>query len=172
MAAADQKSRQLLMRAFPTSYTFNSTYALFPFSTPETTRATLTRFGKLDKYDLSTPAQSPEIKSVQTYAAVQSVMLDTKRFGVYYGANIDQLIKKGTSFFISTDDANVHDRGRSIISAALFPPGWQTRLRDFYATTTAQLIKDKSWSFDGGKSATDACRDSRLDWDVGSSRGR
>ncbi|GAA5972954.1 hypothetical protein JCM3765_001187, partial [Sporobolomyces pararoseus] len=42
---------KLLMRTFPRHYTYNSTYALFPFSTPSTTNGILQRLKLIDQYD-------------------------------------------------------------------------------------------------------------------------
>lgn len=152
---------KILMRAFPTSYTFNSIYALFPFSTPAVTRSSLESFGKLDKYDFTHPTKrTHEIKSVRTYAAMQQVLLDTKRFGVYYSAGIEELVKDHRPFFIGTDNERIHMRDRAVMSNALFNPGWQDRLKSFYTSMTAKLIKDKSWSYDGGKTMNlDVVRD-------------
>ncbi|GAA5854783.1 hypothetical protein JCM5353_003434, partial [Sporobolomyces roseus] len=41
---------KLLMRTFPSHYTYNSTYALFPFSTPSTTTTILKKLKIFDKY--------------------------------------------------------------------------------------------------------------------------
>ena len=43
---------------------------------------------------------------------------------------------------------------------ALFPYGWEVPLRQFYADTTAGLLKGKSFSYDGGKTKmVDVVRD-------------
>lgn len=142
---------QLLMRAFPNHYKFNSIYAFFAFSTPATTRAALTKFGKLDQYDFSDPTDAPAVKSVKTYAACVNVLADSKRFGVYYGPAIQQLCKNNRDFFIGTDNLDTHKRDRQIMSSALFPDGWAGRLFDFYSNKTAELITKSSFTYDGGK---------------------
>lgn len=139
------------MRAFPTSYTPNSIYALFPFSTPPTTRASLVKFGKLDQYDFSAPSSAPPIKSVRTYAACIEVLGDSKRFGVYYGPAIQHLTKNNRSYFIDTDNLQTHARDRQIMSTALFPLGWEGKLSEFYSSKTAELIAKSSFTYDGGK---------------------
>jgi hypothetical protein len=139
------------MRAFPNHYKANSIYALFPFSTPETTRASLIKFGKLDLYDFSDPSTAPPIKSVKTFAACVEVLADSRRFGVYYGPAIQQLTKNGRSYFIDTDNLQTHARGRQIMTSALFPVGWAEKLTEFYSTKTAELIANCSFTYDGGK---------------------
>lgn len=139
------------MRAFPNSYKGNSVYAFFPFSTPETTRKALARYGKDSEYDFSLPARAPVIKSVRTFQACMDILTDHERFGVFYGPAIQDLTKNGCPFFISTDVVKDWSRDRDQLSSALFPPGWQDRLTAFTSTKTADLIQSKSFTYDGGK---------------------
>ncbi|GAA5921037.1 hypothetical protein JCM1841_005069 [Sporobolomyces salmonicolor] len=150
---------KLLMRNLPTIYTPNSAYALFPFSTPETMRKILQKNGVIDKYDISRPTRVPPIRGVFTYKACMDVLADSERFGVTYKESIESC-SNSYGFFISFDDQEKHRRDRQVQEHALFPTGWQDDLRTFYSETTARLIKENSWSYDGGKTQTlDVVRD-------------
>ncbi|KAM0789376.1 hypothetical protein ACM66B_000206 [Microbotryomycetes sp. NB124-2] len=139
---------RLLMRAFPQSYRFNSIYALMPFTTPATTIANLQRFGKLDKYDTSRPSNAPLIKSVSTYDACTAVLSDFKSFGVFYDAPIRDLTRSHKPFFIGSDNPESHNADRSLIAHALFPNGWDDRIKSFYAQTSQNLIDTHAYTFD------------------------
>ena len=65
------------MRNLPTSYRFNSTYALFPFNIPSRTVEALKSFGKLALYDTARPTPAPDIFSVRTYAACSNVLSES-----------------------------------------------------------------------------------------------
>ncbi|GAA5974545.1 hypothetical protein JCM11641_002083 [Rhodosporidiobolus odoratus] len=140
---------RLLMRCLPRSYANNSTYALFPFSTPETMREILTKNGVIEQYDISKPKQTPPTHGVFTYKACLAVLADTKRFGTIY----DEPIKNCSNeygYFIAQEGA-AHKMNRQVQAGALFITGWQDGLRMFYAEKTAELIEQNSWSYDGGK---------------------
>lgn len=57
---------QLLMRVFPDHYVFNSIYALFPFSTPETTKKILSDLNLTPKYYTMAPTPAAPWKFVTT----------------------------------------------------------------------------------------------------------
>ncbi|KAK4706087.1 linoleate 10R-lipoxygenase, partial [Phenoliferia sp. Uapishka_3] len=138
---------KILMRTLPTSYSFNSIYALFPFSTPETTKAILLKLGIADKYDFSKPvAARPKVPAF-TYAGCLSILTDHETFGVVYGPSIKQLVGNDYGFFIGFNNIEDHTRDREILSKALFLEGWESSLKQFYESTTKDLIKAKSWSF-------------------------
>ncbi|KAK4057316.1 hypothetical protein OIO90_001813 [Microbotryomycetes sp. JL221] len=139
---------RLLMRAFPKSYRFNSTYALFPLTTPDTTIKNLQRFGKLPKYNTTRPSAAPLIKSVKTYDACIAVLQDFKSFNVFYDEAIRELTKGHKPFFIASDKPETHNADRALIAHALFPVGWEERIKHFYATTTQTLIDNHAYTFD------------------------
>ncbi|GAA6030413.1 hypothetical protein JCM8097_009096 [Rhodosporidiobolus ruineniae] len=141
---------RLLMRALPASYTYNSTYALFPFSTPSTTREILTKNGVISKYDLSRPKPAPALHGIFTYKAALDVLADPKRFSsIAYDAPIRNC-SDNLSYFI-TQEGPTHTVNRKLQSDALFPDGWQDQLRAYYKSKTAELIEQHAWSYDGGK---------------------
>ena len=62
------------MRALPTSYTFNSIYALFPFATPELTKKIFTELGIAEQYDFSRPKPSAPWRTAFTHDAVLNIL--------------------------------------------------------------------------------------------------
>ena len=53
-----------------------------------------------------------------------------------------------------------HSLNPRVLRQALFPYGYEMPLQKFYADTTARLIKEKSWSYDDGKTMNlDVVRD-------------
>jgi hypothetical protein len=151
------------MRSLPNCYSANSTYALFPFSTPETVRKILTSFegDVVSRYDFTRPSPSTQTKpihSVKTYKACLDVLADPRRFGTVYDKSIKNCSNE-YGYFIA-QEGNDHKVNRQLQATALFPTGWQDDLKEFYRTKTAELIKAKSWSYDGGKTFTlDVVRD-------------
>lgn len=65
---------QLLMRNLPSCYTFNSIYAMFPFSTPATTAKILAGLGLTDKYDFNLPKMVGPWHAVNTNQGVLDVL--------------------------------------------------------------------------------------------------
>ncbi|GAA5869954.1 hypothetical protein JCM8547_008113 [Rhodosporidiobolus lusitaniae] len=153
---------KLLMRNLPASYTYNSVYALFPFSTPATMKEILTKNGVVDQYDLTPPGTipTPPIHGLTTYAAAMEVLLDPKRFSGhgFYDAAI-KACSNEYGYFIA-QEGEQHRLNRKLQSDALFPEGWQQKLASFYREKTEELVKARSWSPDGGKTMTlDVVRD-------------
>ncbi|KAL8280760.1 hypothetical protein RQP46_006764 [Phenoliferia psychrophenolica] len=142
---------KILLRTLPTVYKFNSIFALFPFSTPETTRKNLTKLGIADQYDFSRPTAAAEWRPAFTYDACSNILADHHTFGVIYDPNIKDLTIGKSGFFLGFDDVKKHARDRSIMDQALFPKGYEVPLQKFYRETTQNLIKESAWSYDQGK---------------------
>ncbi|TNY23059.1 linoleate diol synthase [Rhodotorula diobovata] len=141
---------RLLMRNLPHNYTARSTYALFPFSTPATMQRILTKNGVVDKYDLRSPTTIPPVHGIFTYQACLSVLADPSTFGVIYAPHIEAC-SNSYGYMLTEDDVDSHRRDRTLQAQALFVPGWQDRLADFYRSKTASLIAEASWTYDGGR---------------------
>ena len=94
---------KLLFRHLPRHYPANSVYALFPFSTPETTKFNLTKLGIADKYDFNHPKAAPIPKVIDTIAAIRTVFKDPTNFK---STNLSdfRLVTNGYGFFFSFDD--------------------------------------------------------------------
>ncbi|BGP18046.1 hypothetical protein JCM10213_008418 [Rhodosporidiobolus nylandii] len=150
---------KLLMRNLPRSYSYNSIYALFPFSTPTTTKEILTNLHLVDQYDFSTPKPAPAVHGVFSYKGVTDVLADSRRFTT---VAYDEPIKNCSNqfgYFISVE-GNPHKVCRQLQAGALFPDGWQQELKAYYRALMADLVAEKSWSYDGGKTKiVDVVRD-------------
>ncbi|GAA6048556.1 hypothetical protein JCM3770_006551 [Rhodotorula araucariae] len=150
---------RLLMRNLPHNYTANSSYALFPFSTPPTVKNILTKNGVLAKYDLRAPTSLPPVHGVFTYKACLDVLADPKTFGVVYSDAI-KACSNEYGYMLTEDEAESHGRDRALQVDALFVDGWQDKLARFYETKAKELIDECSWTYDGGKTKTlDVVRD-------------
>lgn len=149
---------KLLMRNLPRSYTYNSTYALFPFTTPATMEAILTKNGVSENYDMRRPQPAPPVHGTSTYAGAMYVLSKPDTFGVIYDESI-KACSNSFGYFISLDDPDAHRRDRDVQSKALFPYGWQDEMKKFYAEKTVELIEKKSWNYVGKTMMLDVVRD-------------
>jgi hypothetical protein len=87
------------MRAFPSYYRGNSAYAFYPFVHPDRTKEILTKIGKVDDYDFSTPTSSPRPLAVKSYKTVKEILDDKKTFNVPCKENPHSACKRPTSPF-------------------------------------------------------------------------
>ncbi|KAI5480215.1 fatty acid oxygenase PpoA [Pseudohyphozyma bogoriensis] len=156
---------KLMMRTLPGSYTFNSIYALFPFSTPETTRKILTDLKIEYKYDFSVPRGVKGWTPVKTMQGCIDILNDHRRFNTIYQPTIELLVQNPYGFFIAfdpkpQDKIDKHRRDREIMSNAVFYQGWEQDIKEFYSYNCARYLQSASWTYDGGKTRTvDVVRD-------------
>lgn len=92
---------KLLFRHLPRHYTGNSAWALFPFSTPETTRNNLTRLRLADKYSFERPTAQPIPKVVDTIQGIKAVFGDNMTFRTSYTTMA--MLTEGYGFFLCFD---------------------------------------------------------------------
>ncbi|GAA6004081.1 hypothetical protein JCM10207_002416 [Rhodosporidiobolus poonsookiae] len=149
---------KLLMRTLPHSYAHNSTYALFPFSTPETVRKILTENGNINEYSLERPTRTPPTHGIETYEACMEVLVSPSKFGTIYDEPIKNCSSPNYSYMIA-EEGDAHRRDREVQSKALFIPGWQDAIRAYYRDETAKLIKQQAWNYDGKHMMLDVVRD-------------
>ncbi|KAG8877662.1 hypothetical protein FRB98_006589 [Tulasnella sp. 332] len=140
---------KLLLRNLPSNYSYNSTYALFPFYTPKTISSALQALGLDSQYALDRPIKTPRVISVNSWAGVTAVLKDYRTFNVKYGDAV-RALTNGYGFFIAWDAPPAHIADRDLIQKALFPDqnallGYGT----FYGQMTSQLIREKSFSLVG-----------------------
>ncbi|KAL8280766.1 hypothetical protein RQP46_006770 [Phenoliferia psychrophenolica] len=150
---------KIIMRTLPSSYSFNSTYALFPFSTPATTKAILNKMELSHKYNFSKPKAAAPWHPAFTFKACRDILADHKTFGVVYGPGIQEIVGTPYGYFIGFDDVVKHARDRQIMDQALFPAGFEIPMKEFYRSTTRRLIQEKGWSIRGKTVHLDVVRD-------------
>ncbi|GAA5897777.1 hypothetical protein JCM6882_000094 [Rhodosporidiobolus microsporus] len=144
---------KLLLRLFPSHYTFNSTYALFPFTTPNTTNEILRTLRIQERYDASRPTAPKKWTTVHSYRAAESVLRDEGAYESVYGAHIRALVDKYSepaflSTFTAFSDPHKRDRSLDLVDAALFGSQWAARLVATVGEKTKQQIAEMAWSYD------------------------
>lgn len=147
---------QLLQRTFPDYYTFNSTYALYPFSVPATTYANLSKLKVAEQYDRGRPARKARQVLVTSYAACERVLKDKVSFEHGYGPSkhaIAQLAEQEPFFayFTGSVERPKLARERQAVQDALQAEGWRARLDEVYVAATEKLIKQAQWTYNGGQ---------------------
>ncbi|GAA5864064.1 hypothetical protein JCM1840_000691 [Sporobolomyces johnsonii] len=149
---------KLLMRHFPNLYTYNSTYALFPFSTPSTTTKILADLGVSDQYDARRPTAAPEWVIVRTRQAAETVLKDKQTYHSVYGPHIAAL-EKGQpsflSFFTALNKPKAYDSVQDVIDIAFFPHHYANLIVAEVGEMTKQQLKEKSWSYKPGEMKVD-----------------
>ncbi|GAA5950627.1 hypothetical protein JCM3775_005021, partial [Rhodotorula graminis] len=138
-----------LMRHFSAHFTYNSIYALFPFSTPHTTKANLEHLGIASEYDYRRPSSPPKWKRLPSYADLKQVLDDKgQRLSSVYGPALDELMQAKQPSILSYlrlgDSSKGRDSAADILELALFPPHWaQTALVDLGDVTKRTLEEHK-----------------------------
>ncbi|KAJ7174160.1 heme peroxidase [Mycena crocata] len=137
----------LLMRHLPRHYPFNSVYGCFPFFTPQKMKQSLTTQGIAENYTFDRPVPAPEPKVLNTFTGIKYVFNDPGRFPTVYDM---KGLGNGYGFLLCFDQAAKHDPDRALALHALFPTeSALSQYRTWYRDSAAQLIKERSWKYDG-----------------------
>ncbi|KAB2572892.1 Psi-producing oxygenase A [Lasiodiplodia theobromae] len=131
---------KLLMRAFPGWYRANSAYALYPFNTPERTRAV---FAKKPPHNIELNYDPPMFVGppvpVITWKGVVDVLHDQQRFKVPWGEHTYQLT--GHDYMLSGDKPSNTEQRKEVQEAMYRPADTLVEVRKFYETVTQDLIR-------------------------------
>ncbi|KAJ7803765.1 heme peroxidase [Mycena olivaceomarginata] len=112
----------LLMRHLPRHYPYNSVYGCFPFFTPQKMKDSLTKARYRRQLHLRPPGvPAPQPKVLSTFTGIKYV-----RLGNGYG------------FMLCFDQSAKHDPDRAL-----------GQYRNWYRDSVTQLIKERSWKYDG-----------------------
>lgn len=149
----------LLMNTFPEYYSFNSTYALYPFVIPARARDILGNKLKVaDQYDFARPAVKGNKVVIDSHKACIDILKDDAQFERVYGpskAIIEQLAVHEPFFGLYVGGAAATAApavaARTAVANALQTPGWQAKLDASYTATAERLINSAKWSFNGGQ---------------------
>ncbi|KAH8920687.1 heme peroxidase [Atractiella rhizophila] len=151
---------KLILRNLPHNFRFNSTYALFPFTTPPTMKRTMEELKLDDRYDFSMPTKAPEWHGINSFEAVMSILNNHQDFGVIYTKNVEAISKRNYGFFIGWDDPKSHGRERMYMDKVVFPPGYEKNIKEHYAHATQTRIEKASFGLSGNKTrVVDVVRD-------------
>lgn len=142
------------MRTFPSHYTYNSTYALFPFATPSTTNAILERLKLIDQYDTRRPGPGPEWIVVDKRATAEQILSSdsptSSNFDPVYGAPLDVLKQDQPSFLSLLSSFKTKTKSRAscqdVIDKAFFPSQFTNLVVAAIAPKAKELISKMSWS--------------------------
>ncbi|KAH8917077.1 heme peroxidase [Atractiella rhizophila] len=109
---------KVIFNALPRSFTFNSTYVLFPFFTPKAIEDILRNLGKLEQYDTLRPKGMPTLHGLNSYDCVKEAFADKERFGVIYLKNLE-LVTNGRDFMIIPLAGNITQQSALIVDLYL-----------------------------------------------------
>ncbi|KAJ7078001.1 heme peroxidase [Mycena belliarum] len=138
---------KLLMRHLPRHYPYNSVYGCFPFFTPQKMKQSLTAQGLAAKYTFDRPVPAPQPKVLSTFTGIKYVFNDPARFPTVYDM---KGLGNGYGFLLCFDQAAKHDPDRALALHALFPTESSlSQYRQWYRDSVTQLIKERSWKYDG-----------------------
>lgn len=141
---------KLLLRHFPRAYSYNSIYALFPFTTPETTKAILTDLGIAHKYDFSRPVSSAAWASIKNYKDAEAVFSDTTAFANVYGPALATMTRKGEYHLLDNLERSTSPKATSdfskVITAGVYPSQWPADSYKVAAQLTKAKLSSAAWS--------------------------
>ncbi|KAJ7704765.1 heme peroxidase [Mycena rosella] len=138
---------KLLMRHLPRHYPYNSVYGCFPFFTPQKMKQSLTSQGIAANYTFDRPVPAPEPKVLNTFTGIKHVFNDPARFPTVYDM---KGLGNGYGFLLCFDQAPKHDPDLALALHALFPTESSlSQYRAWYRDSATQLIKERSWKYDG-----------------------
>ncbi|GAA5987467.1 hypothetical protein JCM11641_003838 [Rhodosporidiobolus odoratus] len=156
---------KLLLRHFPQFYTFNSTYALFPFTTPHITGEILKNLQIAERYNASRPVAVPDWAILRSHKAAKEVFNDQKTYKNIYGAHVKALQDRYPepaflSHFEAFDTPARREEAKGALEAALFPPHWAQLLLAQVGEATKQQISQQGWAYEkGGRMRLDVVND-------------
>lgn len=123
---------KLLMRHFPKAYTYNSVYALFPFTTPAVNKQILIELGIAHKYDFTPPAESTSWVEVKSYKEAERVFTDSDSFSNVYGPALAEMTRKhetGLLDYLSLSTSPKSSESFSkVIDATFYSGQWSTAI--------------------------------------------
>ncbi|GAA6043896.1 hypothetical protein JCM8097_004294 [Rhodosporidiobolus ruineniae] len=147
---------KLLLRHFPQHYTFNSTYALFPFTTAHTTGEILRSLQIGDRYDRRRPVSTPDWAFVRSHQGAETVMKDSQRFSEIYGPHSsapDATYEPSFMKYLKQmGDPNKRHNVVGIIDKAAFDAHWAEMLLTRIGDRTKNTIEEQAWQFDNDES--------------------
>ncbi|KAK5175038.1 uncharacterized protein LTR77_000174 [Saxophila tyrrhenica] len=163
---------KLFLRALPNNFDPASLYVHYPLTIPDGPdgmKDVLQRLGKAHKYNFDKPAPVKQPAVVFTHAAAKAILNDQDSFHVTWGKAMEFLMGPAAKNFMLAGDGPANAASRQLMKGVLYngepssgiPFGnekWLAAVRDFYAETTTNLLKQKSYKL-AGVSQVDLIRD-------------
>jgi hypothetical protein len=84
---------KLLLRTLPNNYSENSVYTFFPFMTPDSMQANLTKLGVLNKYDPKKPQPVTQPLNFTDYNDVVQILKSESDFKIPYKEHASRVMK-------------------------------------------------------------------------------
>ncbi|KAG8939990.1 hypothetical protein FRC04_005695 [Tulasnella sp. 424] len=139
---------KLLGRCLPNHFPVDSSYTNFPFIVPSQMEKFLTQVGTASKYDFKRPAPSKPVAPVTKYSDVMAALASPSLAStVPHNASI---VLPGKGYLSSYNDASVNAADKKLIAEAFVPSSVVLKKQvDFLERTTAQLLKEKSYTLVG-----------------------
>ncbi|KAK6337318.1 hypothetical protein TWF730_002723 [Orbilia blumenaviensis] len=147
---------KLFLKAFPHHFTYNSSYAFYPLTTPKETHKIMTDLGRVADFDYARPGRMPTRIMISSYAALKTV-LSKPEFKVTWGKNFDYMMS-GHTWMLSGDTDMNADQRADMHHAIYGPSTWHRQVFEFYEQKTAEMLKRHSYSI-GKSQMVDAVRD-------------
>ncbi|KAG0665214.1 hypothetical protein C6P46_000313 [Rhodotorula mucilaginosa] len=140
---------KLLMRHFPKAYTYNSVYALFPFTTPAVNKQILIELGIAHKYDFTPPAESTSWVEVKSYKEAERVFTDSDSFSNVYGPALAEMTRKhetGLLDYLSLSTSPKSSESFSkVIDATFYSGQWSTAIYPDLAKLVKKHLDATAW---------------------------
>ncbi|KAK0526667.1 hypothetical protein OC842_005123 [Tilletia horrida] len=150
---------KLFFNTLPNIFTYNSSYALFPFVTPKKIRGILRDKGVLEQYNLDEPrGQLQNWHGLDSYAAVSGALRNSAEFGVPYKPAIE-VVAQGQNYVMGMDDLNMHAKNLDLLKDLAYPTGWQRTFDVFFRSQSARLLREKSMAYTPGTRIVDVVKE-------------
>ncbi|GAA5993959.1 hypothetical protein JCM10908_004165, partial [Rhodotorula pacifica] len=155
---------KLLMRHFPKAYTYNSVYALFPFTTPAINKQILTELGIAHKYDFRAPTSSAEWVKIKNYKDAEMVYGDSATFSNVYGPALAEMTRKDDfrlldCLSLSTSSPKSSETFSKVVDAAFYPAQWAPLMYADLAKLVKKQLAGAAWLSDKNTCTVDIVAD-------------
>jgi linoleate 10R-lipoxygenase len=143
---------KLAFRAFPNHFKADSIYAHYPMTIPEKNKEIMKKLGREADYSWDKPSYTHPRVELTSHEAAKRVLEDPRNFRVTWGDATASVFgeKTGTDHMLS-GDTPFHSQQRELLEKALYSPGWEKQLKEFYEEMTLQLLHEKSCTIAGKK---------------------
>lgn len=137
------------MRHFPKAYTYNSVYALFPFTTPAVNKQILTELGIAHKYNFTPPAESTSWVEVKSYKEAERVYTDSESFSNVYGPALAEMTRKNESGLLSYLSLSTSPKSSEsfskVIDDTFYSGQWSTAIYPDLAKLVKKHLDAAAW---------------------------